>query len=929
MQRDRRTGCLIVLVLIAGVVCVCTGVAAQSPLIGTDVTYQSLELVSPDTVSTWEEDGVRVFVAANGAEIRQGRVRLAAPRMVVWFDKNESLKPDVRAATIRVYAQGTGKAGEAPEEPVRLVEGTQVRQKAVVCMRFRSKLSFAWDCPLRVVEDTEQGVPFYAIAESETRDIAVDFERDTLPEAVPAEWPTRLMTMLNAEEFSMFPDEEGKTVTAVYLGDVRGSYRNVDIAADVAVLWIDLETQTFEAYARGNVFVSKKLGETEKWPRPETGELVQRLESLRADELYIYPDRERAFATRAELRQKSEVGGTEDIQVVRGREVYLLDSQTMYIREGSFSTCPYAHPHYQIGGGEVDVTRQEPTTFITARPAKVLVGRGETLLFGPPFLTVAVGRDGFALRSVSAGSSRKFGPFLMSSWRLTHLGMDYDWVDRWTFDVGYYGDRGPAFGTELSYHFADADGRDHHGDLRVDYVSDSGEEDDTGLPVPQQQRGRVRLRHRSPLSAYWRADLVADWHSDSGFLREYFEEEFMHQQPPETYLLARYRRDNTWLGLVVKPRINEFLNQTQELPSVELQRIAVPVGPGIYDATYEVGIYDLEPSDELALSDPPGLLRLHTEQRMSWPFYIGSVRMDPFLRAMATWASKGDNRDGTYSGGQSRLGAGGGVRASIDYAREYNVFSEPFEVNRLRHLMTPFAEVEALPIMTGNSEDFVQLGGLDPWPRGGLGARAGADRIDAIDKRHELRLGLRQLLQTKRGTPANWSSVDWMELDTAYVIRSDDSVAVPVDDDYFEADFDWRLTPDVTLYSRDNRLSTGDGVDVLNAGVEVALSETSEVSLDYIFLTDRMSRVTAGYHGKLSDRYGLMIEQEYELDSPGTGANENMETHVVLRRFLHKWLFDIGVRYERSTDEVALLVGFGPATGGLWGATALGMGSTE
>jgi hypothetical protein len=183
-----------------------------------------------------------------------------------------------------------------------------------------------------------------------------------------------------------------------------------------------------------------------------------------------------------------------------------------------------------------------------------------------------------------------------------------------------------------------------------------------------------------------------------------------------------------------------------------------------------------------------------------------------------------------------------------------------------------------------------------------------------------LRLGVRQRLQTKRGKPGNWKTVDWMEFDVAYVFRSDDSVAVMKDDDYIEADFDWRLTPTLTLYSRDNRISASSGTDVLNAGAALDLPNDTQIGLDYSYISDTTSRLRAGIYTMLSDRYGLMIEEDFELDTPGTGDETNMETHVVLRRFFHKWVFDIGVHYEKSNDELAVLIGFAPKSGGPWGS---------
>jgi len=924
MVQGRKTCRLAALGVFAALLWLGVPASAQSPLIRTDVTHEPIHLESRAAVQTWETDGVRVFVAAGGGEVRQGSVRLSAPRLVVWFDKNESLRADVRAATVRVYALGTGSPGAEPSVPVSLVEAQQVRKRGVVLMRFRSKLAFSWNCPLQEVEEPAS-VPLYILAESETKGITVDFERAELPEAVAPELPELISLLPNANERWILPDKERRKFTAVCLGDVRGSYGNVDLTADVAVVWIDREEHSFEAYARGNVILARKPGATVQ-VGDTAHEFERRFESMRADAVYINPGRERGQANRVEMRLSAQEPGSDQMYVVRGRELYMLNSENLRMREGSFSTCPFAHPHYQFTGAEVTATYQKPTTFLSAWKARLVVGREDTTLFGPVgHLSMGLGREGFALRSIAVGSSNRFGPFVNSSWRLTHLGLDYDWVDRWTLDLGYYGARGPAIGTELDYRFAGQDGAAHYGGVRGYYVHDTGEEDATGLPVPKQDRGQLALRHRSPLGGDWRADVEVNWLSDVGFLREYFQREFEEEKPPESYLMARYRKDSTWFAVVVNKRVNPFLTQLEELPSIELQRVAVPAAGGVYDAAYKIGLYDLEPSDQLVMADPPSLMRVHTDQRVSWPTQIGSVRVDPFLRVLATWASKQALSGGSYSGSQSRFGAGGGVRASIDYGRTYDVFSETLQLNRLRHIVTPYVEFETLPIMSSDSSDFIQLGRFDPWPTGGHGPLVGADRVDAIDKMTQLKLGLRQLLQTKRGEPGDWRTLDWMELDLAYVIRSDDSVAVMHDDNYLEADFDWRLTPNLTIYSHDNRVSTGGGTNVLNAGAALDLPNESLLALDYSYITDIASRLRASLCNMLSDRYGLIIEEGYELGTPGSGGDTNMETHVVLRRFFHDWIFDVGLHYEKSTNQTAFLVGFGPMTGGRWGTSPSGL----
>jgi hypothetical protein len=329
---------------------------------------------------------------------------------------------------------------------------------------------------------------------------------------------------------------------------------------------------------------------------------------------------------------------------VRGREVYILDSNNLYIREGGATTCPFGHPHYQVTGERARVVRDPPGLLVSAWDVRLRTGRGEKPLplFHPRFLSADLGAgEGYLLSSVRVGTSSKFGPFVQTDWRPAHIGWAPWWLEGWELYLDYYGDRGPAVGTELDYAFRGPADAEHQGFLNAYFVRDSGDEDDTGRPVPKQDRGRLWLWHRADWDERWRTDAEFHWLSDSGFLNEYFEGEFRGEKAPESYLFTRYRTGNAWAGLLVKERVNDFLTQVEESPSLEFQWIGAPGGALVHDTHLEAGHYDLEFSDELAMADPPAFWRLHGEHRVSLPFRLAFVRLEPFARAMATWVSEG------------------------------------------------------------------------------------------------------------------------------------------------------------------------------------------------------------------------------------------------------------------------------------------------
>jgi len=509
----------------------------------------------------------------------------------------------------------------------------------------------------------------------------------------------------------------------------------------------------------------------------------------------------------------------------------------------------------------------------------------------------------YLLTDYAVGGSSKFGFFMQTAWRPLDLTTKPLWVDHWTVNLDYYSARGPAIGTELAYQFGQGEWPRHEGQINAYYINDSGDEDDTDRPVPKQSRGRVHWQHRYQANRDWRFDAEYYWLSDEGFLNEYFEDEFENEKTPESYLLARYLRDSTYVALLYKQQVNDFLTQVEQLPSVDLEVVGFPAGRLVYEGSTMLGEYDMELSDLLrpVPPDPPSLTRAHTEHKLSLPFSIGIFRIDPFVRALATWASDSAFADGSFGDSESRTGVGAGFMASTTFSRAFGLTSETFDLNRLRHIVIPYFGIENLSVSGADAADFIQM-----------------DTVDTIDSGTQGVVGLRQRLQTKRLVDGDWRSVNWMELDVAYVNRSSDSVFAYLDQDYIRADFDMRLTERVSLHSRDNIIGLEDLPDILNAGFTLDYLPKWLFSMDYDYITDTSSTVTGEVSYELSDRYRLLVSEQYEFDSRGQGDDANLETRVVLRRLLDQWVLDMGIHHEKANDEFAFIIAFGPKGWGVF-----------
>ena len=57
---------------------------AQGARIKKDVSHYPIH-ISADTISTWQNNEIRVFQARGNAEIDQGDIRIIADSVIIWF----------------------------------------------------------------------------------------------------------------------------------------------------------------------------------------------------------------------------------------------------------------------------------------------------------------------------------------------------------------------------------------------------------------------------------------------------------------------------------------------------------------------------------------------------------------------------------------------------------------------------------------------------------------------------------------------------------------------------------------------------------------------------------------------------------------------------------------------------------------------------
>ncbi len=420
--------------------------------------------------------------------------------------------------------------------------------------------------------------------------------------------------------------------------------------------------------------------------------------------------------------------------------------------------------------------------------------------------------------------------------------------------------------------------------------------------------------------------------SDPTFLDEFFPREAAEARPYETSLYLKKQVEDWQLDFLAKTDLNDFTPQLTQLQTPGYQVEKMPelgyyrIGSNLWDnrltwysenrlSRVRAQFGDETPADRgftqresLELfgfdrntsfedhADSIGFPqdwrnRFDSRQEIDAPLEVGAFNVTPY--AVGRFTAYDDDFQ-SYNGesDQMRLWGAVGTRLSTQLHRTYNVDSELLNLRGLRHVVEPHADV-FLMASTFNSD---KLPVYD-------------QEVEGINEGAGLRWGMTNTLQTQRGGPGRWRTVDWIMLDTGVVLRSDDS---PTED---EIGHFYSYRPEYSLggdhfYSRllwmvsDTFGVTGDLTYNLERdhtaqwriGGVIDHTPRLRTFLNYTEIDLLDSRLlTYGFTYKLTTKYTVGFAQRLDF-----GANDSRELRVTLDRRLPRWR----LRLFASIDQV-------------------------
>lgn len=714
-----------------------------------------------------------------------------------------------------------------------------------------------------------------------------------------------------------------------------GAARNsklFELQADSLVLW---RGGTGAARPAGDAAAIEETGVSQIYVAGDV-HFQQGQRTIRADELYYDLRHQRALAKGVVMRTYDP---TRNIPIyVWAKELRQLGADEFEGQEVTLTTSEFWTPQFSLEAAKIHVIDQSdtakpsgilPDSSFDAELKDVAFKYGNITLLKLPVVRSDRQVSDVPIRSIHVGNNKTYGTSIETRWFLSRiLGLREPEGTDASLALDYYGDRGMGGGVEVGYE------RDNYFGSVLGYaIEDRGEDrlsrTRKDVDVPDDTRGRFKLQHRHFLPYSWQLTAEVSYLSDKNFLEQYYRTEFNIGKEQETLLHLKRIEDNWGLAFLGKTRINDFMDQVEELPTAEYHL----TGQSLFDdrltffSDNQVSRYRYRFSPENPLDEPDEYFTFTgTRNELDMPVTVGDSKVVPFVAGTFGYDDGAGFRseiDGEPARPEDAIWIGeAGVRMStLPFWCVYpSVESRLLDLHQLRHIIRP-----SITAVAYTESDAV------------------AEQRDTLD------LEIAQRWQTKRGPVGHQRTVNWVELDMDFVWVNDSSheaagpdrfiwshpfiplanragtMIPPLDrratdlfgprHNYVSTETILRLT-DTTAVLSDLYFDTQDGVI---EQFDVGFSRLCWPNLNY-YLGSRYLRDIGTALGKrgsnaltfsatyiLDSRYTAVFSEQYDVDY---GAN--IRTDVTLIRKYHRMNLGLTFSVDDSLDEQRVVLSLWP-----------------
>ncbi|MBL7077492.1 MAG: LPS-assembly protein LptD, partial [Kiritimatiellae bacterium] len=310
-----------------------------------------------------------------------------------------------------------------------------------------------------------------------------------------------------------------------------------------------------------------------------------------------------------------------------------VSTNRFVLHNAEVTTCCFEgkHRHFHVRAKELTIV---PREWMKARHAVWYFGRVPS--FYTPYWFRSLQEKGCGW-SFQPGYDSRLGVYLLSTYGCSL----WPWLKTETH-LDYYTQRGPAFGQDFRWHQPDSA---WSGDLEMYALNDKQPwqpEEDPALSLVDEDRHRIRLRHRYYPSRRSYA-LVQAYHlSDPDVQEDFFEGEHRRGAQPENYATYTRRGEGYLLNLNVRKRMNSFYTSLERMPELSGDIFRQEIGDSrfFYEGRAAAGYLQWAFADESSFDDISSW-RGDTYHRLYRPYRLfGFLNMIPRAGYRATWYSE-------------------------------------------------------------------------------------------------------------------------------------------------------------------------------------------------------------------------------------------------------------------------------------------------
>lgn len=638
-----------------------------------------------------------------------------------------------------------------------------------------------------------------------------------------------------------------------YSGDLLIGDGNVAVQQSGASLQADhvsVNYQTGEVTARGNILM---IRDGSRW---EGQDLV-----------YNYKTREGSFG-RSFMYFEPAYITAEKTERISTNEFRMTDAM--------ITICSGDNATVYAKAKEVKVTNDEGPrgAFIQAKHVTFYVG--PVPVFYTPYFQRHVGAG---ILNVVVGYGGNFGLFIKS--RVTVH--PTEWLTSNTrFDL--YSKRGIGLGQDFAWKTPRGGGR-----VETYYINDNDAENKHDLAaykaLVDSSRYRVKLTDREQIDPETYFAMQLNWLSDPLITRDFFTEEHRREANAENYAVVQRATEKYAASLRADRRLNDFYTTVNRMPELNFDwyRSRIGESPFVFQSENTAAFLH----KQYAQTNLPPVLRpadfdsarFDTRNQLFLPLRFKEFfNVIPRAGYRGTWYSDTVNGDSKYRN-IYELG-------TLTSFKAYKTLTDKsgFYGDGLRHIVEPYADYSYLNTSV-HANELMQF-----------------DSVDALDDQNEIRFGVRNFLQTKRGDKRIVNFLD-SDVFTAYrfnrangqhtfsnlTARAEMSLT---DNLFLQSDllYDWydhRITP-------------------ANARIRYVTDDQSEYSFEYRFLdgtreifrpravlfpNDKWSyELSASYDRTYNEWYERSILVNHKFDCVGMGLGLKINEYDEAQLWIQFWL---------------------------------------